>query len=120
MCGLARSACRPGGENSAAFAALPARKKRPSARAFVCFRRELAARGLDRRLFEAIARDLEAKGATIRKGTIIDARGIGPASKGDPEAAFGKHRPRPPAPGGFAHIAAAKDTGIIRAVATPL
>ena len=60
------------------------------------FRRELIARGLDRSLFEAIARDLEAKGACVRKGTIIDATIIGSASKGDPEAAWVKHRTRPP------------------------
>lgn len=77
-------------------------------------------RGLDRSLFEAIARDLEAKGACVRKGTIIDATIIGSASKGDPEAAFVKHRTRPPAHGYKAHIAAAKDTGIIRAVKTTL
>ncbi len=90
----------------------------PERTAFVRFRRELAARGLDRSLFEAIARDLDSKGATIRKGTIIDATIIGSASKGDPEAAWVKHRTRPPAHGYKAHIAADKDTGIIRAVET--
>jgi hypothetical protein len=39
----------------------------PERTADVRFRRALAARGLDRRLFEAIARDLEAKGACMRK-----------------------------------------------------
>ncbi len=75
-----------------------------------------AASFADRSLFEAIARDLEAKGACVRKGTIIDATIIGSASKGDEEAAFVKHRTRAPAHGDFAHIAADKDTGIIRAV----
>ena len=51
--------------------------------AFVRFRRLLIAHGLDRSLFEAIARDLDNKGATIRKGTIIDATIIGSATKGD-------------------------------------
>ena len=54
----------------------------------------------------------------MRKGTIIDATIIGSASKGDPEAAWAKHRTRPPAHGYKAHIAADKDTGIIRAVET--
>ncbi|MGH6853582.1 MAG: transposase, partial [Methylocella sp.] len=71
----------------------------------------------DRGLFEAIARDLEAKGATIRKGAIIDATIIGSATKGDEEAAWAKHRTRPPAHGYKAHIAAGKDTGILRAAA---
>jgi hypothetical protein len=59
----------------------------PERTAFVRFGRELTACGLDRSLFEAIACDLEAKGATIRKGTIIDATIIGSATKGDEEAA---------------------------------
>src|SRR5919198_1980115 len=92
----------------------------PERTAFVRFRRLLTARGLDRSLFAAIARDLEAKGACVRKGTIIDATIIGSASKGDEEAAWVKHRTRPPAHGYKAHIATDKDTGIIRAVeATP-
>jgi transposase, IS5 family len=55
----------------------------PERTAFVRFRRLLVAHGLDRSLFEAIARDLEQKGATIRKGTLIDATVIASASKGD-------------------------------------
>ena len=90
----------------------------PERTAFVRFRRELAARGLDRSLFKAITRDLEQKGACVRKGTIIDATIIASATKGDEEAAWVKHRTRPPAHGDFAHIAADKDTGIIRAVET--
>ena len=90
----------------------------PERTAFVRFRRELVAHGLDRTLFEAIARDLEQKGACVRKGTIIDATIIASASKGDPEAAWAKHRTRAPAHGYKAHIAADKDTGIIRAVET--
>src|SRR5512132_3075894 len=59
----------------------------PERRGFVRFRRLLTARGLDRSLFAAIAQDLEAKGACVRKGTIIDATIIGSATKGDDEAA---------------------------------
>ncbi|MGH7184963.1 MAG: transposase, partial [Pseudomonadota bacterium] len=55
------------------FCGFARKEETPGRTAFVRFRRELAASGLDRGLFEAIARDLEAKGATIRKGTIIDA-----------------------------------------------
>ncbi len=92
------------------------------------FRRELVAHGLDRNLFEAIALDLESKGACVRKGTspqsltaiasLIDATMIGSASKGDKEAAWVKHRTRAPAHGYKAHIAADKDSGIVRAVET--
>jgi transposase, IS5 family len=100
----------------------------PERTAFVRFRRELVADGLDRGLFEAIALDLESKGAAVRKGTspqsltaiasLIDATVIGSASKGDKEAAWVKHRTRPPAHGYKAHIAADKDTGIIRDIET--
>jgi transposase, IS5 family len=90
----------------------------PERTAFVRFRRLLAAHGLDRRLFAALARDLERKGATVRKGTLIDATVIGSASKGDQEAAWAKHKSRAPAHGYKAHIAADKDTGIIREVET--
>lgn len=90
----------------------------PERTAFVRFRRQLAAHGLDRSLFDAITRDLEKKGACVRKGTLIDATIMGSATKGDEEAAWVKHRTRAPAHGYKAHIAADKDTGIIRDVET--
>ena len=90
----------------------------PERTAFVRFCRALVARGLDRRLFEAITRELETKGATVCKGTLIDATIIGSASKGDGEAAWVKPKSRAPAHGYKAHIAADKDTGLIRVVET--
>jgi transposase, IS5 family len=90
----------------------------PERTAFVRFRGQLTARGLDRTLFEAIARDLESKGAVVRKGTLIYATMIGSASKGDKDAAWVRHRTRAPAHGYKAHIAADKDTGIIREAET--
>ena len=66
----------------------------PERTTFVRFRRLLVAHGLDRSLFEAIARDLEKKGATVRKGTLIDATVIGSASKGDSRLGPAPH-PRP-------------------------
>lgn len=90
----------------------------PERTAFVRFRNLLAARGLDQRLFAAITHDLETKGACVRKGTLIDATVIGSASKRDGEAAWAKHKSRAPAHGFKAHIAADKDTGIIRAAET--
>jgi hypothetical protein len=44
-------------------------------------RRQLVEHGLDQSLFTAIARDLEKKGAAVRKGALIDATVIGSASK---------------------------------------
>jgi len=90
----------------------------PERTAFVRFRRLLVAHGLDQSLFAAIARDLERKGACVRKGTLIDATIIASASKGDGEAAWAKHKSRGPSHGYKAHIAADKDTGIIRKVET--
>jgi IS5 family transposase len=100
----------------------------PERTALVRFRRQLVAYGLDRSLFEAIARDLESKGACVRKGTspqslsaiasLIDATIIGSAAKGDKDAAWVKHRTRAPVHGYKAHIAADKDSGIIREVET--
>jgi transposase, IS5 family len=90
----------------------------PERTAFVRFRRLLVADGLDQSLFAAIGRDLEAKGATVRKGTLIDATVIASASKGDKEATWAKHKSRAPAHGYKAHIAADRETGLIRAVAT--
>ena len=91
---------------------------RPERTAFVRFRRELVEQGLDQSLFEVITGDLEAKGARVRKGTLIDATVIGSASKGDREAAWVRHRSRAPAHGYKAHIAADKDTGLISNVET--
>ena len=54
----------------------------------------------------------------VRKGTLIDATIIGSATKGDNEAAWVKHESRAPAHGYKAHIAADKDTGMIRKVET--
>lgn len=89
----------------------------PERTAFVRFRELLRDNGLGQRLFEAVTRDLEQKGACVRKGTLIDATVIGSASKGDKEAAWAKHKSRAPAHGYKAHIAADKDTGIVRGVA---
>jgi transposase, IS5 family len=90
----------------------------PERTAFVRFRRQLVEHGLDRSLFETITRGLEKKGACVRKGTLIDATVIASASKGDKEAAWAKHKSRAPAHGYKAHIAADKDSGIIRKVET--
>lgn len=90
----------------------------PERTAFVRFRRQLVAQGLDRGLFEAIGGNLDAKGAAVRKGTLIDATVIGSAAKGDQDAAWARHRTRAPAHGYKAHIAADKDSGLIRKAET--
>ncbi len=54
----------------------------------------------------------------MRKGTLIDATVIGSAAKGDKDAAWARHRTRAPAHGYKAHIAADKDSGLIRKAET--
>jgi transposase, IS5 family len=90
----------------------------PERTSFVRFRGVLVARGLDRTLFDGITLQLETKGAAVRKGTLIDATIIGSASKHDTEAAWVKqrNRNRPAVHGYKAHVAADKDTGLIREV----
>ena len=62
----------------------------PERTAFVRFRRELVRRGLDRALFEAVTRQLEAKGVMVRTGTLVDATLIPSASiRRDHEKVFG-------------------------------
>ena len=69
----------------------------PERTAFVRFRRELVRRGLDRALFEAVPRQLEAKGVMVRTGTLVDATLIPSASiQRDGEARWAGHRRRKP------------------------
>jgi IS5 family transposase len=58
---------------SARSCGFAAHEPTPERTAFVRFRRELVRRGLDRVLFEAITRQLEAKGVIVRTGTLVDA-----------------------------------------------
>jgi transposase, IS5 family len=90
----------------------------PERTAFVRFRRLLVEHGLDQSLFAAITRDLEQKGACVRKGTLIDATVIASAFKGDRDAAWAKHKSRAPAHGYKAHIGADQETGMILKVET--
>lgn len=91
----------------------------PERTAFVRFRRELVARGLDARLFRAVVGQLEAKGLVVKTGTLVDATVIEAASRGDGEAGWcayaGPHRT--PVHGYKAHVATDEDGGIVRRVA---
>ena len=62
------------------FCGFAAHEPTPERTAFVRVRRELVQRGLDRVLFEAITRQLEAKGVAVRTGTLVDATLIPSAS----------------------------------------
>jgi IS5 family transposase len=52
------------------FCGFAAHEPTPERTAFVRFRRELVARGLDRMRFDAVTRQLEAKGVMVRTGTL--------------------------------------------------
>ena len=79
------------------FCGFAAHEPTPERTAFVRFRRELVKRGLDRPLFEAVTRQLEAKGVLVRTGTLVDATLIPSASiRRDGEARWAGHRRRKP------------------------
>jgi transposase, IS5 family len=89
----------------------------PERTAFVRFRRELVRRGLDRALFEAVTRQLEAKDVVVRTGTLVDATLIPSASiRADSEARWAGHRRRKPVHGYKAHVATDEGAGLVRGV----
>jgi IS5 family transposase len=85
----------------------------PERTAFVRFRRELAARGLDRTLFEMITAALKARAVTIKTGTIVDATVIQSASKADADAKWSGHRTRRAIHGYKAHVGADAETALV-------
>jgi len=91
----------------------------PERTAFVRFRRELVARGLDGPLFAAVLRQIEARGLAVRTGTLVDATVIRQAARTDGEAAWCVYAGprRTPAKGYKAHVAADEDGGIVRRIA---
>jgi IS5 family transposase len=99
------------------FCGFAAHEPTPERTAFVRFRRELVRRGLDRALFEAVTRQLEAKGVAVRAGTLVDATLIPSASiHGDGEARWAGHRRRKPVHGYKAHVATDAGAGLVRGV----
>jgi IS5 family transposase len=99
------------------FCAFAAHEPTPERTAFVRFRRELVGRGLDRALFEAVTRQLEAKGVAVRSGTLVDATLIPSASiRHDGEAKWAGHRRRKPTHGYKAHVATDEGAGLVRGV----
>ena len=97
------------------FCGFSATEATPERTAFVRFRAELVRRGLDRALFEAVTRQLEAKGVAVRTGTLVDATLIPSASiRHDEEARWAGHRSRKPVHGYKAHVATDEEGGLIR------
>jgi IS5 family transposase len=99
------------------FCGFAAHEPTPERTAFVRFRRELVRRGLDRALFEAVTRQLEAKGVMVRTGTLVDATLMPSASiRHDGEAKWAGHRRRKPVHGYKAHVATDEGAGLVRGV----
>jgi IS5 family transposase len=99
------------------FCGFAAHEPTPERTAFVRFRRALVGRGLDRALFDAVTRQLEAKGVVVRTGTLVDATLIASASiRGDGEAKWAGHRRRKPVHGYKAHVATDAGAGLVRGV----
>ncbi len=89
----------------------------PERTAFVRLRSQLVRRRLDRCLFEAITRQLDARGVVVRTGTLVDATLLPSASiQHDGEAKWAGHRRRKPMHGYKAHVATDQDAGLIRGV----
>ncbi|MBV8574583.1 MAG: IS5 family transposase [Acetobacteraceae bacterium] len=89
----------------------------PERTAFVRFRHELVARGLDRTLFETVAGALRSRAVTIKAGTIVDATVIRSVSEGDADAKWSGHRSRRAIHGYKAHVGADADTALVEEVA---
>jgi len=99
------------------FCGFAAHEATPERTAFVRFRRELVRRGLDRQLFEAVTRQLEGKGVTVRTGTLVDATLLPSASiRADADARWSGHRRRKPTHGYKAHVATDDTAGLVRGV----
>jgi transposase, IS5 family len=99
------------------FCGFAAHEPTPERTAFVRFRRELVRRDLDRVLFEAVTRQLEAQGVTVRTGTLVDATLLPSASiRADADARWAGHRRRKPTHGYKAHVATDEAAGLVRAV----
>lgn len=99
------------------FCGFAAHEPTPERTAFVRFRAEVVRRGLDRALFEAVTRQLDALGVVVRSGTLVDATLIPSASiKRDDEARWAGHRRRKPVHGYKAHVATDQEAGLIHGV----
>lgn len=89
----------------------------PERTAFVRFRRNLVAHGLDKSLFDVIIAQLKASTIRVKTGTLVDATIIASASEDDGEGHWVKHRGRPAVHGFKAHVGADADTAVVEAIA---
>ncbi|NPD69588.1 IS5 family transposase (plasmid) [Lichenicola cladoniae] len=95
------------------FCGFSADEPTPERTAFVRFRKQLLARGLDARLFCEITKQFKRRTATVKTGTLVDATVIASASHQDGEAAWAGHRGRKAVHSFKAHVAADADTALV-------
>ena len=88
----------------------------PERTAFVRFRRELVRRRLEKPLVGAVVRQLDARGVTVRTGTLVDATMVKAASRGDTQAGWKAYGDDAPVKGYKAHVATDEGGDIVRRV----
>ena len=99
------------------FCGFAAHEPTPERTTFVRFRRVLVRLDLDRVLFEAVTRQLDACGVVVRCGTLVDATLLPSASiQHDAEAKWVGHKRRKPVHGYRAHVATDQEAVLIRKV----
>jgi IS5 family transposase len=89
----------------------------PERTAFVRYRRQVIAHGLDRVLFERVTADLKARAITVKTGTLVDATIIASASETDEDGRWVKHKGRAAVHGFKAHVGADASTALVEQVA---
>ncbi len=98
------------------FCGFSANEATPGRTAFVRYRKLLAARKLDRPLFETVTAQFKSKAITVKTGTLVDATIISSASEGDDDARWVKHKGKRAVHGFKAHVGADADTALIEEV----
>lgn len=98
------------------FCGFASQEPTPERSAFVRLRKELVIRGLDKRLFDEVTRQLKAKAVRVKTGTLVDATVIASASERDGEARWSGHQKRKAIHGYKAHVGADADTAIVEEV----
>jgi IS5 family transposase len=98
------------------FCGFSATEGTPERTAFVRFRRELVRLRLEKPLFGEVVRQLDARGLTVRTGTLVDATVIRAAARDDGEAGWKAYGPDAPVRGYKAHVATDEAGGVVRRV----
>lgn len=99
------------------FCGFSASEPVPERTAFVRFRRELVNHRVDRGLLNAVVRQLDAQGLTVRTGTLVDATIIRAARPDDRQAGWNVYGKDGAMLGWKAHVATDEGGDIVREVA---